>query len=149
MLQLSVNRRQSGSFENKFRTTCSFTVKMATLSTRSTVGGIKTVTFPFRLSGIRLFRSPFSSRFMRASDQVTRWVCLTNVAGEPELARSLVILESMVVHFHCLLNFAGTLRCCRSSDFSVFCDRCSTVSDFRYRRSINLRSLIDSNRIYN
>ena len=46
-----------------------------------TVGGIKTVTFPFRLNGIRPFRSPFSSRFARASDQLTRWACLTNVSG--------------------------------------------------------------------
>ena len=57
---------------------------------------------------------------------------------ESELARLLVDLESMVVQCHCLLNFAGTLCCCCSSDLSVFCNRHSTVSDFRYYQSIDL-----------
>ena len=68
---------------------------------------------------------------------------------EPKLARSLVDLESMLLHCHCLLNFTGTLCCYRSSDLSVFCDRCSTASNFRYHRSINLGSLINSNCLYN
>ena len=36
---------------------------------------------PFHLNGIRPFRSPFSSRFACASDQLTHCSCLTNVAG--------------------------------------------------------------------
>ena len=39
------------------------------------------MTFPFHLNGIRPFRLLFSSRFARASDQLTRWACLTNVSG--------------------------------------------------------------------
>ena len=84
-------------------------------------------------------RSLFRSCFTCASDQLTRWVCLTD-------ARASLFtrwLESIL--FTLLLNFAGTLCCCRSSTSSAFCDRHLTGSGFPYWRSIKLVSLIDSN----
>ena len=48
---------------------------------RTTVGGIKTVTFPFHSVKAECVpcHSPLHFRFMCASDQLTRWACLTDV----------------------------------------------------------------------
>ena len=53
-------------------------------------------------------------------------------------------LELILLHCHGLLNFAGTLCCCRSSTSSLLCDPCSTGSSFHYRRSIELATQITS-----
>ena len=80
--------------------------------------------------------------------QVTCWACLTDVS---RIRTSSFALRPRIdaLHCHCLLNFAGTLCCCCSSNLSVFCDRRSTARDFHYRWSRDLGSLIYSNRLYN
>ena len=55
-------------------------------------------------------------------------------------------LESILSHCYGLLNSAGTLYFCRSSNLSTFCDHGSTGNAFSYRRSIELVSPIDSDR---
>ena len=83
-----------------------------------------------------------------ASDQLTRWACLTDMS-RTETSSFPCGLESMLLQCHGLLNFPGTLCCCCSLTLSVFFDCCLTASGFRYRRQIDLESLIDSNHFYN
>ena len=85
------------------------------------------VTFPFRtVPSKRNTSMPFAVQFpFRARRQSI------NTLGVSY--QRLVDLELMVLHCHCLLNFRGTLCCCRSSDLSMFCDCRSTAKDFRYR----------------
>ena len=117
-----------------------------------TVGGIKMVTFLFHLNGIHVCPVPFAIQFLF---HVHKWLINTlgvsyqRTCQEPELGRSLMDLESILLHCHCLLNFAWTLCCCCSSDLNMFYDHHLTASNFRCRQLIDLGSLINSNRLYN
>ena len=103
--------------------------------------------FPFRTVPSQGNMSHAVHRLIPVSHaQAIQLTCWLPTCQESELARSLVDLELMLLHCHCLLNFAGTPCCCRSSDLS---DRRSTASDFLYHQSINLGLLIDLNRLYN
>ena len=86
---------------------------------------------------------PIRFRFTHMSEQLICWACFANVS-KIKASSFACQLESILSHCYSLLNSAGTLYFCRSSNSSSFCNRCcSTGNTFSYRRSIKLVSPID------